>query len=90
MSVDTSVRQRRSLEDTLREQGFDPEAIRQRRRLLEPSQLRAYLELHIEQGPRLVEEGLPAAVVTAIRVASAFATRAASANTGTLARCPVG
>ncbi len=62
----------RSLEDTLREQGFDPEAIRQRRRLLEPGQLRAYLELHIEQGPRLVEEGLPAAVVTGIRGCKRF------------------
>ncbi|HWW81316.1 MAG TPA: hydantoinase/carbamoylase family amidase [Steroidobacteraceae bacterium] len=62
----------RSLEETLIEQGFDPEAIRQRRRLLEPAQLRAYLELHIEQGPRLVEEGLPAAVVTGIRGCKRF------------------
>lgn len=62
----------RSLEETLIEQGFDPEAIRQRRRLLEPEQLRAYLELHIEQGPRLVEEGLPAAVVTGIRGCKRF------------------
>jgi N-carbamoyl-L-amino-acid hydrolase len=62
----------RSLEDMLIEQGFDPEAIRQRRRLLEPAQLRAYLELHIEQGPRLVEEGLPAAVVTGIRGCKRF------------------
>jgi N-carbamoyl-L-amino-acid hydrolase len=40
-----------SLEATLLQQGFDPQAIRERRRLLEPSQIRAYLELHIEQGP---------------------------------------
>ena len=33
------------------QQGFDPEAIRERRRLLDPSGIRAYLELHIEQGP---------------------------------------
>ena len=57
----------RTLEETLLERGFDPTAIRQRRRLLEPEQVRAYLELHIEQGPRLVAEGLPAAVVTGIR-----------------------
>jgi beta-ureidopropionase / N-carbamoyl-L-amino-acid hydrolase len=62
----------RTLEETLKERGFDPEAIRQRRRLLEPSQLRAYLELHIEQGPRLVEEGLPAAIVTGIRGCKRF------------------
>lgn len=62
----------RTLEETLVERGFDPEAIRQRRRLLEPSQLRAYLELHIEQGPRLVAEGLPAAVVTGIRGCKRF------------------
>jgi len=57
----------RTLEETLRARGFDPTVIAQRRRLLEPDQIRAYLELHIEQGPRLVAEGLPAAVVTGIR-----------------------
>lgn len=62
----------RTLEETLLEQGFDPGAIRQRRRLIEPTQVRAYLELHIEQGPRLVEEGLPAAIVTGIRGCKRF------------------
>jgi beta-ureidopropionase / N-carbamoyl-L-amino-acid hydrolase len=62
----------RTLEETLLERGFDPTAIRQRRRLLEPDQIRAYLELHIEQGPRLVAEGLPAAVVTGIRGCKRF------------------
>ena len=57
----------RTLETTLIERGFDPRAIRERRRLLDPSQIRAYLELHIEQGPTLVAKGLPAAVVTGIR-----------------------
>jgi len=57
----------RTLESTLSERGFDPEAIRERRRLLDPLQIRAYLELHIEQGPTLVAKGLPAAVVTGIR-----------------------
>jgi beta-ureidopropionase / N-carbamoyl-L-amino-acid hydrolase len=61
-----------SLESTLIERGFDPEAIRERRRLLEPSQIRAYLELHIEQGPTLVAQGLPAAVVTGIRGCKRF------------------
>ena len=57
----------RTLEETLRARGFDPTVIAQCRRLLEPARIRAYLELHIEQGPRLVAEGLPAAVVTGIR-----------------------
>jgi N-carbamoyl-L-amino-acid hydrolase len=62
----------RSLESTLIERGFDPEAIRERRTLLDPSKIRAYLELHIEQGPTLVAEGLPAAVVTGIRGCKRF------------------
>ena len=63
---------KRTLEETLIERGFDPEALRQRRRLLDPAQVRAYLELHIEQGPRLVAAGLPAAVVTGIRGCKRF------------------
>jgi beta-ureidopropionase / N-carbamoyl-L-amino-acid hydrolase len=62
----------RTLEETLRERGFDPGAIRERRRLLDPATVRAWLELHIEQGPRLVAEGLPAAVVTGIRGCKRF------------------
>ncbi len=58
---------RSSLEDTLAGQGFDASAIRERRRLLEPSRIRAYFELHIEQAPVLVHVGLPVAVVTGIR-----------------------
>ena len=37
-----------------------------------PSGIRAYLELHIEQGPTLVARGLPAAVVTGIRGCKRF------------------
>jgi beta-ureidopropionase / N-carbamoyl-L-amino-acid hydrolase len=62
----------RTLESTLIERGLDPQAIRERRRLLDPSQIRAYLELHIEQGPTLVAKGLPAAVVTGIRGCKRF------------------
>jgi beta-ureidopropionase / N-carbamoyl-L-amino-acid hydrolase len=62
----------RTLEETLVERGFDPTAIRERRSLLAPKDIRAYLELHIEQGPRLVAEGLPAAVVTGIRGCKRF------------------
>jgi len=62
----------RSLETTMEQQGFDPRPIRQRQRLLDPSRIRAYLELHIEQGPTLVAEGLPAAVVSGIRGCKRF------------------
>jgi len=62
----------RSLESTLIERGFDPQPIRERRALLDPARIRAYLELHIEQGPTLVAEGLPAAVVTGIRGCKRF------------------
>ena len=62
----------RSLEATLSSQGFDPQPIRERRRLLDPSRIRAYLELHIEQGPTLVAGGLPAAVVSGIRGCKRF------------------
>jgi N-carbamoyl-L-amino-acid hydrolase len=62
----------RSLEATLRERGFDPQPIRERRRLLDPARIRAYLELHIEQGPTLVARGLPAAIVSGIRGCKRF------------------
>jgi beta-ureidopropionase / N-carbamoyl-L-amino-acid hydrolase len=62
----------KSLEATLLERGFDPEAIRERRALLDRARIRAYLELHIEQGPTLVAAGLPAAAVTGIRGCKRF------------------
>lgn len=40
--------------------------------MLDPGRIRAYLELHIEQGPTLVERNLPAAVVTGIRGCKRF------------------
>ena len=55
------------LEDALQARGFDPEAIRERRRLLHPQKIAAFLELHIEQGPVLIGEDVPVAVVTGIR-----------------------
>jgi beta-ureidopropionase / N-carbamoyl-L-amino-acid hydrolase len=62
----------KSLESTLLERGFDPQPIRERRPLLDAARIRAYLELHIEQGPTLVAEKLPAAVVTGIRGCKRF------------------
>jgi N-carbamoyl-L-amino-acid hydrolase len=60
------------LGDAMAAQGFDPEPIRMRRRLLDPAAIRAYVELHIEQGPTLVEKRLPAAIVTGIRGCQRF------------------
>ena len=56
-----------TLEAMLAKGGFDAQAIRERRRLLDPDGIRGYLELHIEQGPTLVETGFPAAAVSGIR-----------------------
>jgi N-carbamoyl-L-amino-acid hydrolase len=78
-----------TLEAALLQRGFDPQAIRERRRLLAPEQVRAYLELHIEQGPTLVEEDLPAAVVTGIRGCKRFRNARCSgeyAHSGAVAR----
>ena len=61
-----------SLEAALQLRGFDPQPIRERRPLLDPSGIRAFLELHIEQGPTLVERELPAAVVSGIRGCKRF------------------
>ena len=61
-----------SLESALAASGFDARPIRERRRLLDAARVRAYLELHIEQGPTLVARGLPAAVVSGIRGCKRF------------------
>jgi N-carbamoyl-L-amino-acid hydrolase len=61
-----------SLEAAMLQRGLDPQPIRERRRLLDPSRIRAFLELHIEQGPTLVARELPAAVVSGIRGCKRF------------------
>jgi beta-ureidopropionase / N-carbamoyl-L-amino-acid hydrolase len=61
-----------TLEAALKQRGFDPGPIRARRSLMDPHTIRAYLELHIEQGPTLVARGLPAAVVSGIRGCKRF------------------
>lgn len=47
--------------------GGDPEALRAGAQFLQPARIKAYLEVHIEQGPVLDYEGLPIAIVTGIR-----------------------
>jgi allantoate deiminase len=56
--------QGKTLETALREFGLDPGKISEVKR--QRSDLLAYAELHIEQGPVLEAEGLPVGVVTAI------------------------
>jgi allantoate deiminase len=65
-----------SMRDALIEFGLDPDHIGAAARA--PSELLAYIELHIEQGPVLEAQNLPVGVVTAI----SGATRLAASLTG--------
>ncbi len=49
------------------EAGFDPAVIRAGTATLNPRRIRAFVEVHIEQGPVLVDADLPIGIVTAIR-----------------------
>ena len=61
----------RTLADHMRALGIDPAALRAAGPYISPANTRAFLELHIEQGPVLVARNLPAAIPTVIR-ASGF------------------
>jgi N-carbamoyl-L-amino-acid hydrolase len=56
----------RSLAAHMAECGGDPDAIRRRVRSLDPGGIRAFIEVHIEQAPALVESGLPVAICSGI------------------------
>src|SRR5579863_7673948 len=56
----------RSLTDHIAECGGNPDALRAGTRHLDPRRISAYLELHIEQAPSLVEAGKPVAICTGI------------------------
>jgi N-carbamoyl-L-amino-acid hydrolase len=56
----------RTLEDHMRDLGFDPDAVRAGKGLLSATNTEAYVELHIEQGPVLDAEEIPVAVVSGI------------------------
>ena len=56
----------RSLADHMRACGAEPDALRAGRRHLDPATVRAFVEVHIEQAPSLVEAGFPVAVCTGI------------------------
>ncbi|WP_084587380.1 Zn-dependent hydrolase [Devosia riboflavina] len=57
----------RTLLEHMASVGVDTAKVARREPLIDPRRILTYLELHIEQGPLLVESGLPAAVVTGIR-----------------------
>jgi N-carbamoyl-L-amino-acid hydrolase len=57
----------RTLADHIAACGGDPDALRVRaRHFPDPSHIHAYMELHIEQAPSLVEAGWPVAICTGI------------------------
>ncbi|MEM9222445.1 MAG: hydantoinase/carbamoylase family amidase [Pseudomonadota bacterium] len=57
----------KSLGEHMAALGFDPQRVREGGRLLEPEEIVAYIEPHIEQGPALVAAGVPLGLVTGIR-----------------------
>lgn len=56
----------RTLAEHMREEGFDPDAVRAGTRSLGPDTVAAYVEVHIEQGPVLDTEQIPVGIVTGI------------------------
>lgn len=56
-----------TLAECMRRSGADLEAIGRQEMLFDPASVRAFLELHIEQGPVMVARNLPVAVVSGIR-----------------------
>lgn len=57
----------RKLSDYMRDAGAEVDRIAAGERLLDPEDIAAYIELHIEQGPVMVARDLPVAVVTGLR-----------------------
>ena len=54
------------LADHMREEGFDPDAVRRGVPGIDAGRIAAFVEVHIEQGPRLVAAGVPVGIVTGI------------------------
>jgi N-carbamoyl-L-amino-acid hydrolase len=52
----------RTLKSHIRDSGGDPDALANCKVELDPSQVRAFLELHIEQAPSLLQAGVPVAI----------------------------
>ena len=69
-AADLALTQRNTgetLADCMRHCGADVEAIAQQQILFDKERVKAYIELHIEQGPVMVARELPLAVVSGIR-----------------------
>ena len=56
----------RTLADHIAACGGNPEALRAGERALDPAEIRAFIEVHIEQAPSLFEAGYPLAICTGI------------------------
>ena len=57
---------RQTLREAMIATGVDLNQIIEKKHLLDPAQIAAFLELHIEQGPVMIARSLPVAIVTAI------------------------
>jgi N-carbamoyl-L-amino-acid hydrolase len=57
----------RTLSDYMSEAGAEVARIENGERLLDPAEIAAYIELHIEQGPVMVARNLPVGIVTGLR-----------------------
>lgn len=67
MTGATSLVDGRTLHEAIRQAGFRPDAIDLGRRHLDLERIAGFVELHIEQGPVLVERAVPVGIVTGIR-----------------------
>ncbi|AZO14155.1 Zn-dependent hydrolase [Mesorhizobium sp. M2A.F.Ca.ET.043.05.1.1] len=56
----------RTLAEHMREEGFDPDAVRRGVPGIYAARIAAFIEVHIEQGPRLVAAEAPVGIVTGI------------------------
>jgi N-carbamoyl-L-amino-acid hydrolase len=56
----------RTLAEHMREEGFDPDAVRVGLSAIHPEEVAGFIELHIEQGPLLDEQEVPLGIVTGI------------------------
>lgn len=63
----TRIDNGRSMHEEMQATGCRPDEATPGRRAIEPARCHGFLELHIEQGPVLVERGLPVGIVTGIR-----------------------
>ncbi len=83
----TRVDTGKTLSEHLRGCGGDPDRLRSGEPYLTPSNVAAFLELHIEQGPVLEASSFPSGSSPAYAATGGFPQRASSANTTTAAAC---